>query len=67
MLAAATGAARRGCSAASSWRAPTSSLRLPVLGDVKVVSALAFDTGVFLVVVGLVLGLLRTLGAEAER
>lgn len=40
---------------------------LPVLGDVKVVSALAFDVGVYLVVVGLVLGLLRTLGAEAER
>lgn len=40
---------------------------LPVLGDVKLVSALAFDIGVYLVVVGLVLGLLRTLGAEAER
>ncbi len=40
---------------------------LPVLGVVKLTSALAFDTGVYLVVVGLVLGLLRTLGAEAER
>lgn len=40
---------------------------VPVLGDVKLVSALAFDIGVYLVVVGLVLGLLRTLGAEAER
>ncbi|MDP9434587.1 MAG: hypothetical protein M3P93_05075 [Actinomycetota bacterium] len=40
---------------------------VPVLGHVKLVSALAFDIGVFLVVVGLVLGLLRTLGAEAER
>ena len=39
---------------------------LPVLGKVKLVSALAFDVGVYLVVVGLVLGLLRTLGAEAE-
>ena len=40
---------------------------LPVLGVVKAVSALVFDLGVYLVVVGLVLGLLRTLGAEAER
>ena len=42
-------------------------LTLPVLGDVKLTSALAFDTGVFLVVVGVVLALLRTLGAEAEQ
>jgi multicomponent Na+:H+ antiporter subunit A len=42
-------------------------LEVPVLGEVALVSALAFDVGVFLVVVGLVLGLLRTLGAEAER
>lgn len=42
-------------------------LSLPVLGDVKLTSVLAFDTGVFLVVVGVVLALLRTLGAEAER
>jgi multicomponent Na+:H+ antiporter subunit A len=40
---------------------------VPVLGEVKLTSALAFDTGVFLVVVGLVLGVLRTLGAEAEK
>ncbi|MCW2714251.1 MAG: mnhA [Frankiales bacterium] len=43
------------------------SLDLPVLGVVKATSALPFDTGVFLVVLGLVLGLLRSLGAEAER
>jgi multicomponent Na+:H+ antiporter subunit A len=42
-------------------------LDLPVLGVVKATSALPFDTGVFLVVVGLVLVMLRTLGAEAER
>jgi multicomponent Na+:H+ antiporter subunit A len=42
-------------------------LELPVLGLVKVTSALPFDTGVYLVVIGLVLGVLRTLGAEAER
>ncbi|MBC7375280.1 MAG: hypothetical protein H7323_14925, partial [Frankiales bacterium] len=42
-------------------------LDLPVLGMLKATSALPFDTGVYLVVVGLVLGVLRTLGAEAER
>jgi multicomponent Na+:H+ antiporter subunit A len=42
-------------------------LELPLLGLLKVTSALPFDTGVYLVVVGLVLALLRTLGAEAER
>ena len=41
-------------------------LDLPVLGVVKATSALPFDVGVFLVVVGLVLLVLRTLGAEAE-
>lgn len=40
---------------------------LPVLGVLKLTSALPFDCGVYLVVVGLVLGLLSTLGAEAER
>jgi multicomponent Na+:H+ antiporter subunit A len=42
-------------------------LDLPVLGMLKATSALPFDTGVYLVVVGLVLAVLRTLGAEAER
>ena len=42
-------------------------LDLPVLGTLKATSALPFDLGVFLVVVGLVLAMLRTLGAEAER
>jgi len=42
-------------------------LSVPVLGAVKATSALPFDTGVFLVVVGLVLVTLRTLGAEAEQ
>lgn len=40
---------------------------LPLLGDVKASTVLVFDLGVFLVVIGLVLTLLRTLGAEAER
>ena len=41
-------------------------LDLPVLGVVKATSALSFDIGVFLVVLGLVLLVLQTLGAEAE-
>ena len=43
------------------------SLDVPVLGVVKATSALPFDIGVYLVVVGLVLLLLRSLGGEAER
>jgi multicomponent Na+:H+ antiporter subunit A len=43
------------------------SVVLPVLGTVKASTVLVFDIGVFSVVVGLVLTLLRTLGAEAER
>jgi multisubunit Na+/H+ antiporter MnhB subunit len=41
-------------------------LHLPLLGSVSLVSVLAFDIGVYLVVVGLVLAVLRTLGAEGE-
>lgn len=40
---------------------------LPVFGDVKLVTSVFFDIGVFLVVVGLVLDILRTLGAEVDR
>ncbi len=40
---------------------------LPVLGDVKLVTSLFFDIGVFLVVIGLTLDLLRSLGAEIDR
>lgn len=39
-------------------------LSLPLLGMVPVSSTLAFDVGVYLVVVGLVLLLLRSLGGE---
>ena len=41
-------------------------LTIPVLGDVKLVTSLFFDIGVFLVVLGLVLDLLRSLGAEID-
>lgn len=37
------------------------------IGEVKFVTTLFFDTGVFLVVLGLVLDVLRTLGAEVDR
>jgi multicomponent Na+:H+ antiporter subunit A len=37
---------------------------LPVIGDVKASSSLLFDVGVYLVVVGLVLGILRSLGRQ---
>jgi multicomponent Na+:H+ antiporter subunit A len=41
-------------------------LSIPVLGKVKLVSALLFDVGVYLVVVGMALGLIKALGEEAE-
>lgn len=41
-------------------------LDLPVLGDVKIVTATMFDVGIYLVVVGLVLDILRSLGARLE-
>lgn len=40
---------------------------LPLFGDVKFVTSTFFDVGVYLVVVGLVLDVLRTLGAEIDR
>ena len=39
-------------------------LTIPLIGKVKAVSALAFDVGVYLVVVGMSLGLVRALGEE---
>lgn len=40
---------------------------VPVLGKLKATSALPFDIGVYLVVVGLGLVILQSLGAEADR
>jgi len=40
---------------------------MPVFGDVKLVTSVFFDIGVYLVVVGLMLDILRTLGAEIDR
>lgn len=42
-------------------------LYLPVLGHVHLVTSLFFDVGVFLVVIGLVIDILRTFGAELDR
>ncbi len=39
---------------------------VPLIGHVKLVTSLFFDIGVFLVVVGLVLDILRSLGAEID-
>ena len=41
-------------------------LDVPVLGDIKFVTALFFDLGVYLIVVGLVLDVLRSLGARID-
>ncbi|MDF2919670.1 MAG: NADH:ubiquinone oxidoreductase subunit 5 (chain L)/Multisubunit Na+/H+ antiporter, MnhA subunit, partial [Microbacterium sp.] len=40
---------------------------LPVLGHVEFVTSTFFDVGVYLVVIGLVLDVLRSLGAEVDR
>lgn len=40
---------------------------VPLLGEVHLVSSVGFDVGVYLVVVGLVLDLLRTFGARLDR
>jgi multicomponent Na+:H+ antiporter subunit A len=39
---------------------------LPPFGDVKFVSVLVFDMGVYLVVLGMSLGLIRSLGADID-
>lgn len=44
----------------------TFELSLPVFGEVKLVTALFFDAGVYLIVVGLVLDVLRSLGARLD-
>jgi multicomponent Na+:H+ antiporter subunit A len=40
---------------------------VPLLGELHLVSSVGFDIGVYLVVVGLVLDLLRTFGARLDR
>ena len=57
----------RSPSAARCCRARVVDLHLPLLGDVHLVTSLFFDVGVYLVVVGLVLDLLRALGSRIDR
>ncbi|MET8067893.1 hydrogen gas-evolving membrane-bound hydrogenase subunit E, partial [Micromonospora sp. NPDC005313] len=45
----------------------TLDFHLPLLGHVHFVTSVFFDVGVFLIVVGLVLDILRSLGAEMDR
>jgi multicomponent Na+:H+ antiporter subunit A len=40
---------------------------IPVIGHIEFVSSTFFDIGVYLVVIGLVLDVLRSLGAEVDR
>lgn len=40
---------------------------LPVIGHVKLVTSLFFDVGIYVLVLGLVLSMLRALGAQVER
>jgi multicomponent Na+:H+ antiporter subunit A len=42
-------------------------VHVPVIGTIHLVTSLFFDMGVFLVVIGLVLDVLRSLGAEIDR
>ncbi len=42
-------------------------VHLPLLGDLHLVTSVLFDVGVYLVVVGLVLDLLRALGSQIDR
>ena len=42
-------------------------LYLPAIGDFYLVTSIFFDVGVYLIVVGLVLDILRSLGAEVDR
>ncbi len=44
----------------------TLEMTLPLLGDIKIVTALFFDLGVYLIVVGLILDVLRSLGARLD-
>jgi multicomponent Na+:H+ antiporter subunit A len=42
-------------------------MHVPVLGHVHFVTSVFFDVGVYLIVVGLILDILRSLGAEMDR
>ncbi|MEG3637503.1 Na+/H+ antiporter subunit A [Micromonospora palythoicola] len=48
-------------------KSTTVDLWLPLIGDFYLVTSLFFDVGVYLVVIGLALDVLRSLGAEVDR
>jgi multicomponent Na+:H+ antiporter subunit A len=58
------GALLAGGSVLQSW---IIDLSIPLVGEIHLVTSLFFDVGVYLVVVGLVLDILRSLGAEIDR
>ncbi|PZF88109.1 Na+/H+ antiporter subunit A [Micromonospora endophytica] len=64
-------AAGGGLLAVLTGAAPLSSTRidlwLPLIGDFYLITSLFFDIGVYLVVIGLALDVLRSLGAEVDR
>jgi multicomponent Na+:H+ antiporter subunit A len=62
--ASATAGLATGHAAMTSW---SWSMSLPGLGTIDVVTSTVFDIGVYLVVVGVVLEVLRSLGAELDR
>ncbi len=52
---------------ANTFQSAVLDLPVPLLGEVHVVTSLAFDVGVYLVVVGLALDVLRSLGGGIDR
>lgn len=64
LLVAVTAAAAPWLVGGSILESASAEVELPVFGAVKIVSVLAFDAGVWLIVVGLVAELLVTLGAR---
>lgn len=51
----------------SALRSAVVDVYLPLIGDLHLVTSIFFDVGVYLIVVGLVLDILRSLGAEVDR
>jgi predicted dehydrogenase len=60
------GVAHLGQSGVDEWASAVLQFDIPVLGTVKLVTALFFDLGVYLIVVGLALDVLRSLGARVD-
>ncbi|RYY45123.1 MAG: Na+/H+ antiporter subunit A, partial [Actinomycetales bacterium] len=52
---------------ANTFQSGVFDIPVPLLGDVHVVTSVAFDIGVYLVVIGLALDVLRSLGGGIDR